>query len=240
MNDLWNWKSNISDYYTFVVIGTINCTYGSLSPEQRFEHTLDSFRSIRNKVPNAKILYVDNSIHPLSDEILEQLLPLVDVFEQMPHNVFSYVANIHKWKSPSEGNMLHYALQMVLKHNLIGKRIFKLGGRYKLSDTFDISEYEQSKYQGKFAFLPRQYNLSSGNFNTTRNVWFLEQALISFDSNLIQTLMTLLPGMVHYMITSEACIEETMAQFIPMDKTVPLEKAHVEGIKADDQAEKKE
>lgn len=240
MNDLWNWKSNTPDYYTFIVIGTINSTYGALTPQQRFEHTLDSFRSIRNKVLNAKILYVDNSIQPLSEDMLKELLSLVDVFEPLPHNVFSYVANIHKWKSPSEGNMLHYALQMILKHNLLGKRIFKLGGRYKLSDTFDIAEYEQPKYQGKFAFLPKQYNLTADNFNTMRNVWFLEQALISFDPILIEKLMTLLPGMVHYMITTEACIEETMAQFIPMDKTIALEKAHVEGIKADDFAEKKE
>lgn len=240
MSNMWNWKSNGADFNTFIVTGTINSIHGSLSPEERFEQTLDTLKSVRDKDPSAKILYVDNSLQPLSKDIVEKILPLVDVFEQMPHNVFSLIANIHRWKSPGEANLLHHALMLIRKHNMVGKRIFKLAGRYKLSDSFDISTYNDTKFANKYAFVANHYNLTADNYFTTRHVWFLEQTLISLDPFLIDEFSKLLIGMTHYMITTEACIEETMAQFIPMEKSVVIEKSHVEGLKADDKAVKQE
>lgn len=241
MSDLWNWNDSITaNYYTFLVTGTINTVHGVLTPNQRFEQTLETFRSIIDKVPNAKIIYVDNSIEPLSGAMVDQIDKLVTMFRQMPHNAFSIVANIHRWKSPGEANMLHFALSLAKNSNLVGKRIFKLAGRYKLSEGFDIREYEDPRFKDKYAFLPKGYNLTADDFITSRHVWFLEQTLISFDPSLLEEFSRLLIGMTHYMISTDACIEETMAQFIPMGKTLALEKVYVEGLKADDCAEKKE
>lgn len=236
MNDLWNWNRNIPDFNTFIIIGTVNSLYGNLSHDLRFQHTVEAIDSVHRKAPGSKILYVDNSSIPLKQEWVDIITPKVDLFRQMPHNLFSMIANLPalEQKSQSEFNMLDYAFN-VLRQNpqMIGKRIFKQSGRYALQDTFDLSQYDDPTFKGKYTFVPKLHWLTHDGWVTQRKVLFLEQALISFDPVLLDDLQALLPGMLNFSLKTNLCIEEVMGHFIDRDKVILLESAHVLGLKAD-------
>lgn len=225
---------NTDNFYTVLVISTIHSLYGSFSPEMRLQHTLECLESIYKKIPNVKILFVDNSSMPIPEEHAKLIKEKVTVFHQLEHNLFSLVANRNVMtKSESETNMLYTAFDLLKKHNLLGKRIFKISGRYKISDSFDISEYENSEMENKYTFVVRSYISSDDNYVTRRKTMWLEQALISFTPSLVDEFKSILPSALGHMRRTGDCIEETLFYYIPHENIFPIIKAHVEGIKAE-------
>lgn len=224
-----------NDFYTVLVISTIHSLYGSFSPEVRLQHTLECLESIHKKIPNVKILFVDNSSMPIPEEYAKLIKERVTVFHQLEHNLFSLVANRNVGtKSESEANMMYTALGLLKKHNLLGKRIFKISGRYKISDSFDISEYENPEMKDKYTFVVRSYVSSDDNYVTRRKTMWLEQALVSFAPSLVDEYRSVMPSALGHMRRTGECIEETLFYYIPHENIFPVEKAHVEGMKAED------
>lgn len=225
---------NIGNFYTVIVISTVNSLYGSFSPETRFQHTMESIRSVRKNIPNCKILFVDNSNEPIKDEWRKVIESEVEVFHQIQHNLFSLVSNIkNEFKSESEANMLHTALGLLKKHDLIGKRIFKISGRYKITDSFDIREYDNPETANKYTFVITQMAGSEDNWITKRTAMWFEQALISFTPYNINEFEHLLLGVMAHMRRTKDCIEETLFEYIPHENVARITKAHVFGLKAD-------
>lgn len=223
-----------NDYYTVIMISTINSLYGVFPPEVRFQHTLESIESVRRHIPNAKIVFVDNSNEPIKAEWVKMLEDRVEVFHQVRHNLFSYIANIRvATKSESEANMMFEAFNVVRRHKLFGKRIFKISGRYKISDTFNIKDYEDPKFTDKYAFVVTQMSSSEDNWMTSRRAMWLEQALISFSPANLDEFQNVLFGALGHMRRTFDCIEETLFYYIPHEKIVAIDKAHIEGLKAE-------
>lgn len=223
----------MNDFYTFVVISTVNSTYGKLNHQIRFVHTIEAIESIRRKVPDAKILFVDNSNTPIKDEWRDEIEKRVTVFHQMEHNLFSIYANEYKLKSESEVNMMNCAFDLLRTHNLLGKRIFKLSGRYRITDGFDIGLYDNPVFEGKYSFPVTQMASTYNDWNTRRVVMWVQTGLISFDPCLLNEFQSMLPSVLRFLQENESCIEEAFFQFIPHEKVVPLEFAYCQGIKAE-------
>lgn len=221
------------EHYTFLMISTINSTYGTIDLDTRFQQTLEAIDSVNRKVPGCKILFVDNSNITIKDEWRQIIESKVTVFHQLEHNLFSLVNNIHKMKSASETNMMFRAFDLLRQHNLLGKRIFKLSGRYKLADSFDISFYDNPAFDNKYTFLVKQWASTYDNWLTKRMVMRLETALISFTPFLIDEFQSVLPGVLWQTLKTDDCIEEALFEYIPHDKIAPLNVVHVEGFKAE-------
>lgn len=225
-----------NDFYTFMIIGTINCTYGIFDPETRFQHTMEAIDSVKRKVPDARILLIDNSNEPLPDNWKKIISGKVTVFHQIEHNLFSLVANLDQKKSPAETNMMWEGFRLLKKHNLVGKRIFKLSGRYRVSDSFDITEYEKPEYHGKYTFAPIPISYTLDDWKNRRQVMWLQTGLISFTPNLIDEFQNMMISVLrHFDIDRGLCIEESLFQHVPHEKIAPVEREHAEGIKADGQ-----
>lgn len=223
-----------SDFYTFMIIGTINCTYGVFSPNQRFNHTMEAIESVKRKVPDAKILLIDNSIEPLPQYWVDHIEQNVTVFHQMKHNLFSIIANLDRKKSPAETNMMWEGFNLLKQHNLIGKRIFKLSGRYKVSDSFDIREFENPAMRGKYTFAPLEVETTHDGWKNRRRMMWLQTGLISFDPILIDEFQEMMSSIMrHYEIDREMIIEASLFQHVPHSKIFPVEREHAEGFKAD-------
>jgi hypothetical protein len=222
------------DFYTVIMISTIHSLYGKYPPKKRFEQTLDAIWSVKQNIPNAKIVFIDNSNAPIDDEYALTILPMVEVYHQMKHNLFSLYANMDVIrKSESEVNMLYEALNIVKERELYGKRIFKISGRYKIAHTFDIKEYENSEMEGKFTFVPTQIASTEDNWFTSKRIMWFEQALISFTKDNVDELQKQLFGMLAHMRRTGDCIEETMYYYIPHEKVFAIPRAHIEGVKAE-------
>lgn len=223
-----------NDFYTVIVISTIHSLYGQFSPETRFQHTLECLDSIDKNIPNAKILFVDNSCAPIPEEWKTVIKQRVTVFHQLQHNLLSLAANIRvETKSESEANMMYTALQLVKDYNLLGKRIFKISGRYKIQDSFDIREYERPELEGKYTFVVTPVNSTEDNWRTRKLVMWLEQALISFTPSNIDEFQNIFFGALGTMRRTGDCIEQTLFHYVPHDKIFPIQKAHVYGLKAE-------
>lgn len=225
-----------NDFYTFMIIGTINCTYGIFSPEDRFLHTLEAIDSVKRKVPDAKILLIDNSNEPIDEDWKKTIESKVDVFHQIQHNLFSLVANLDQKKSPAEVNMMWIGFDLLKKHNLVGKRIFKLSGRYRVSDTFDITEYEKPEYDGKYTFSAIKISYTLDDWQNRREVMWLQTGLISFTPNLLDEFQNMMLSVLrHFDLDRGLCIEESLFQHVPHQKIKAVDKEHAEGLKADGQ-----
>lgn len=224
---------NLSNY-TFFVCSTLNSTYGDLTFEERYEDTVFSLLKIRQKIPNCEILFIDNSNIPINDSWRSGIDSLVSEFYQLPHNLFSLVANIHKLKSSSEANMMYEALRILQNPPYCNsKRIFKISGRYHITDDFDVSEYEKSEYDDKYAFVLQEYASTYDNWKTERRVMRVETGLISWSPSLTQEFRDLMGSVLWQCLTNDNCIEESLFQHIPHRKIIPLDKVHVSGRKAE-------
>lgn len=220
--------------YTFLFISTINSTYGTLNHQTRFEQTLSAIDSVRNKVPGCRILFVDNSNEPVPADWKAEIDKRVTAFHQMDHNLFSFVANTQKLKSASETNMMNYAFDLLREHNFIScERIFKLSGRYRLADSFDISFYDNPMFKEKYTFSVKQWLSTYDNWYTKRRVMRLETALFSFTPSLLDEFQSILPGVLWQTLKTDDCIEEALFEYLPHEKIVPVNTVHVEGFKAE-------
>lgn len=223
-----------NDFYTVLMVSTINSMYGKFSSQIRFDHTMIALDSIIKKIPKAKILFIDNSNEPIKDEWQKQIKEKVTVFHQLEHNLFSLVSNINvATKSESEANMLFKAFDLLRQHNLLGKRIFKISGRYRITDEFDMSLYEKSEIENKYTFVVTSMASSGDNWITQKKTMWLEQALISFTPANLDEFQRILIGALADMRKTGNCIEETLFHYIPHENIVPIDKAHIEGLKAE-------
>jgi hypothetical protein len=223
----------IHDFYTMMIVSTIHSTYGTFDPATRFQHTLECIDSVHRKIPGCKILLIDNSNTPIPAEWRRIIESKVAVFHQMEHNLFSLNANFYKLKSPSEVNMMYKAFQLLEEHDLVGKRIFKISGRYRITDGFDIRLYDDPRFQGKYSFPISQVASTYDNWQTKRVVMWVQTGLISFCPTLLHEFRDMMNGVMRFLHENESCIEEALFQFIPHGKVIPLELAHVEGLKAE-------
>lgn len=222
------------DFYTVIVISTIHSLYGQFPPDVRFQHTLKCLESVKKNIPNAKILFVDNSCTPIPEDWKNIIEKEVTVFHQMQHNLFSLLANMRvETKSESEANMMYTALELLKRHNLLGKRIFKISGRYQIKDSFSIHDYERPELKNKYTFVVTPMASSEDGWKTKRRTMWLEQALISFTPENVDEFQRIFIGALGTMRRTGDCIEETLFYYVPHDNIVPIKTAHVCGIKAD-------
>jgi hypothetical protein len=220
--------------YVFFVCSTLNSSYGELSPSERFHDTKDSIESIRRHAPiDTRILFVDNSSEPAHPDYVAQLEEYGIDFYRLPHNLFSLVANQQKLKSASEANLMYYAFDILRPEYSDCKRIFKISGRYKLSDSFNIHAYDAPEFDDKYTFCVQQFASTYDNWKTQRRVMRLETGLFTFPPSRINELQSLLPSVAWQCLSSDACIEEALFQHVPHEHIVPLSVAHVEGNKAE-------
>lgn len=112
------------------------------SRKERYEQTKKTISSIREKIPDCKILVVECCL--LDEEETIYFSKNTDYFI----NLFDtpYRSNIYSIsKSMGEGTMTAIALEYILKNNITFKNLIKISGRYWLNDNFNYSVIEQNK-----------------------------------------------------------------------------------------------
>jgi len=228
----------MNDFYTFIVCSTINASIGTIENEKRFQETLGTLDSIRRKVDNAIIIFVDNSINPLADEQKSELESKAEFCEYLEPSLFTVFANGVGSKGLGEASLVFHALTKIEQLSLVGKRIFKMAARYRLADGFDIREYNDPKFNGKYAFRINDWDVSVDNFTTHREtVTYFETRLFSFCSSLFYDYADIIKQCFYTMIEEfgkPMCNwERCHYLYIPHDKTISMNPIHVEGFNAE-------
>jgi hypothetical protein len=141
----------------FLVTSAIHTNYSLTSKEDRLKETIDTALSIKKYAPDSEIILVEGG-KPLPQEIKDRLSIFDKIFDFSDHAVIKMtqsdshfvVDNVgHSVKSACEAYLLKEALALVENKY---DRIFKLSGRYRLTERFNINDHNR---KGKFVFLPK-------------------------------------------------------------------------------------
>lgn len=218
----------------FLVSSCIKPKVSSISFEDRYKQTLETFESVRKKVPKSFIVFADGSYFDLTEEEKLELQSKVDVFLDLKEDPNIKIFSEYGLKSHGECFLLLKSLEYLcrLHPNIIksSNRIFKLGGRCKLTDSFDIKEYKN--YKGKYVFkkrvptwMPKEKQLK---YNSTH---ILETRLYSFCSSLVNDYIEVLKK--NFQLFEEGFdTEHSHLINIPSEKLVEFEFVHSECIVA--------
>ena len=140
--------------YTFLVTSAINTKFGIFDSATRLEQTLNTIKGIRNKVPDARVILLEMSALPLNSDQHTILTEAVDniVDFTSDEGVKSLYHSTDNWdvvKNVTEVMCFGKALKILKNAGQFDntQRIFKISGRYQLSDDFKIDYYDQYSVQ---------------------------------------------------------------------------------------------
>lgn len=138
---------------------------GQLLPEKRIEQTIDTAKSIIKYVPDAKIYLLEGGSKTLDFRLRNEFLKYyTDIIDFTYHPFIAYAhekINLDKQeitviKGPCESHMLREACKLL--STVKCDRIFKISGRYCLSDEFDLDMH--TKARGKYLMKTKDKCLS--------------------------------------------------------------------------------
>ena len=146
--------------HLFVISSAINTKFGEFDSNQRLLQTYRTFKSVHDRVPNAKLAVFESSGYPLDDDIVQALQNVLHCLVDMSKN--PEVTKIHNstpnWdivKNACEIMCFSVGFSIIQNTGILDgiDRIHKLSGRYLLTDDFDLSLYE--KYPDKIIIIEK-------------------------------------------------------------------------------------
>lgn len=161
-----------------VIIPSALCpTMGVFSPKERLGQTIQTCATVRSLIPNSFIIINDISLGS-NTELKNELPKLCDVFIDSINNKEALYYSQRQLKSPGELILFSTALEYI-KNNIdttIVKRIYKLGARCYLRDSFDVNDHELAEKHYVFKPVPSWMNPNTKLYIT--RFWSMDPILI--------------------------------------------------------------
>lgn len=205
-------------FNVFIITSTINTDLGLITPENRFYQTLETIESIRNKVNNSVIILIDNSSFPISEINYNSLCEKCNYLIYIGQRSICQVFNSQGIKGAGECYMFLVGLDVIEKQQINCDKIFKISGRYKLSETFDIDRYNTD---GRFYFKTRDKN-EIGNF-------FLHSRMWAACGKIFYDLKKLVEKSFDTHLKENITIEEAIYKNMDLTKLIEFDTIHCEG-----------
>jgi hypothetical protein len=112
--------------------------------QERFNQTLKTIETIKNKIPNYYIILIDNSIFPQNE--FNKLNNSVDKFINITNNdKLNYYTDECIYKGYGELAQLYNILDILKNIDFNINNIFKISGRYLISNNFKYTIYDNDK-----------------------------------------------------------------------------------------------
>lgn len=224
----------MNNFYTFVITSAINTTQTAIDCATRYEQTLKTIESIRAKVPDVRIILTDSSSTPLTEDQSRTLSESVDIFYPIERNLITEFFNSNmSFKGDAELYQWYEIARLLRQHNLVGRRVFKITGRYWLSDEFNINAYNNPELENKYVARINEWDVSFNNFATRERVIYFETRLWSFCYKLFEDFEQLIPRLFHNMIFVDHNLEKSMLQLIDPEKIIMFNPIGVHGYTGD-------
>ena len=115
-------------------------TRSVFSHEKRFEQIKKTIQTVREKIPNSKIFIVECS--NLSSDMTEYLVKNSDIFLNLYDDVEVRKNTTGLSKSLGEGTLTMCAINYIQTNNIEYDNLFKITGRYWLSEYFNYSNFD--------------------------------------------------------------------------------------------------
>lgn len=226
----------------FIVTSACNVDYGVFSLEEKFHQTCLTIDSIRKHCPDSKIVILEASPNSLPNHrrsFLHWASDLYIDFAGEPKIMTMHQSlNTFAIKSPSEAYITGLFLenQNFLKED---DRIFKISGRYFLTEEFDIKQHQE---KGKFVFKTKEEKTLYYDERTQKNYesvsdYQYKTRLYSFCGSLIPYFSNKCFDMLNffheYYNGKFTDLEHVMYKFIDNDLVKEIEKVGVGGPMVD-------
>ncbi len=214
--------------------------YGIYNPQERIKQTLETAQSAKKYIPGAVVILVDNSKVDVQNDDSSEFNELIDLVDYYIDNsddadiqyFHNNVQNYDIGKNAMEAMGLAKALNYInndseLRAEVEGAdRVFKLSGRYQVTDKFDIATFDNADTKGKYVFKKAQPAWI--NPQDTGVTTLLQTRLWSFSPDLLESTIQMYQQIIENMFNlfnSGKYIdnEHSMSKFIPKDKLVELE-----------------
>jgi len=172
----------------FLITSTIGKDYGVFSLEERFNQLLETIISINEYCSDSDIFLFDTSKNELEQDKLEKLENLCslhfvrnDPLINQANNVKErYVDSNEPWnytenKTVSEIRIMQLFLDYIKKQDKKYNRIFKITGRYKLNDNFNLADHMLNK--NKAVFISNKDYCGVDSMNT--RFWSFDYSMLN-------------------------------------------------------------
>jgi len=133
----------------FLLTSAINSRFGVYSPEERLQQTIDSIETIKKYAPGAQVALLEMTGVSPTPEQLDQIKPHVQlIFDySKDEDVVGIYNSTDNWdivKNTTEVMVFSKALNTLTSSGHIQKfdRVFKMSGRYQLTENFVYSDYD--------------------------------------------------------------------------------------------------
>lgn len=224
--------------HLFIVTSAINSKFGVFSPEQRLEQTIGTITSIKNKIPDAKIVIMECCGTPITDEQANALKAVSDHFRDMSRDAdVQALYDNDNWdvvKNGTEIMCFGRVLNELKGQPILADvdRMHKMSGRYILNDLFDPETYDKfdirdriiigPKYRSQFpehvTTQPWQYMARLWSWPTTR----LDEVIQVYEDSLVFFAERLAAG-------GYVDIEHVLARFLNPAHVHEIQNLGVEG-----------
>jgi len=227
----------IPDKDLFIVTSALRTSIGVIDDDTRIKQTIEGLKSLRKKVPDAIILWVDASSRMVDEATMAQVAQYSDrSISFFGDEDLMSLANAGL-KSQAEITLLFKTLGIIRQHPELQKmmanvrRVFKLSGRTNMLEGYDPKAYDN--LYGKYVFktripswLPKHQQVESDcdHLYITR--------MYSFCVSLIDNYLHILPEI--YRTVNEFGVDTEHAHFGNTDKNlvVEFENLYCEGVLA--------
>lgn len=223
--------------HCFIVTSAINSRFGVFKPIERLAQTIATVESIRKHVPDSKIVLMEVTGVPLTQEQSDILASVCDVFLDFTEeaDVQALYNSTDNWDIVKNGTEIMCFGQALTLLAADGEfdgidRIHKMSGRYLINDQFDSALYEQ--YPDKI-IIGRKH-ASQFQISVTDQSWQYMARLWSWPNSLLDEIITVYnQSWVHFNERLAAGgytdIEHVLARFLPAEHVVEVDQVGVEG-----------
>ena len=231
---------------TVLITSAVYSNYGIYSPQERILQTLDTVKSAKKYIPEATIILIDNSKVDVQNDDSAELNELIDLVDYYIDNsddadiqhFHTNVTNYDIGKNAMEVIGMLKALTYIstdadiMKDINSSSRIFKLSGRYILTDKFDITKFDNDNTKDKYVFKKAQPAWCDPTVTGVNSL--LQTRLYSFTPGLLNDTITLFQTIIGNMFNTfnqqhYIDVEHSMSKFVPKDKLVELETVGLQG-----------
>ncbi|MFN3076997.1 MAG: hypothetical protein ABT940_08995 [Alphaproteobacteria bacterium] len=214
--------------------------YGIYNPQERIKQTLETARSAKKYIPGAVVILVDNSKIDVQNDDSAEMNELIDTVDYYIDNsddseikfFHNTIANYDIGKNSMEALGIIKALTYIsndedmMKEVKDASRIFKLSGRYLVTDKFDINKFDNANTKDRYVFKKAQPSWI--NPQDTGVMTLLQTRLWSFTPSLLDDTIKMYSTIIDTMmelVNQGKYIdnEHAMSKFIPRDKLVEIE-----------------
>lgn len=229
----------------FIITSALNSNFGIFDYKTRLDSLIQSANSVRDKSPTSYIILADGGKEPITFNQRQILLKCFDeVIDLSQHSFISFIQNMPEInsffvKSPCEAYMMYHLCNIIGSNNV--ERVFKLSGRYTLTNNFNLQTHLSQKE--KYVFKSKDcgwvwYNAETGEtfprsqYQYQTRLYSICGTLIDEAANVFESIKNALVRI--YSNNSFSIIEDAMFQFFPAKSIYEVEKIGVRGLMADD------